>query len=345
MLVPGQKITMAWMPTNKDYYIDKGYVFTKMRDTFLVKAEDLPEKSNKKVAVQCDYCGQIYETSFKVLMNGREKGKDCCKECQPLKFADSCKIKFGCDNPFQNKEVKEKIKATNIMKYGVDNPSKFEEFKEKAKKTNLEKFGDSYALRNPEIKAKAESTCLEKYGVTNPFGNSEIQAKIKNTLQNKYGVDNISQSKENKEKVKATNMKRFGVEWSTQSPIVIEKMRQSLYVSGKVPSSSSERKMCQNLIELYGEENCHPNFAYGSVNMDCMLELNRNKIDVEYDGWYWHKDRQEKDKRRNYWLIKQGFKVLRFRANKAVPTKQQLSEAIDLLIKNNKNLICIDLDV
>ena len=51
----------------------------------------------------------------------------------------------GIRNPFQNPEVKEKIKQTNIKQFGCENPR-----------------------QNKEIQEKTKLTCLKNYGVTDP---------------------------------------------------------------------------------------------------------------------------------------------------------------------------------
>ena len=78
--------------------------------------------------------------------------------------------------------------------------------------------------------------------------------------------------------------------------------------------------------------------AYGEI-------LDGKKIDVEYDGWYWHKDNQERDKRRNYKLLSLGYKILRIKAKREMPTKDDIKNAVNELLNNNKHYIEIILDI
>ena len=39
MLVQNQKIAMQWSSRNKKYYMELGYMYTKMKDIFLVKGK------------------------------------------------------------------------------------------------------------------------------------------------------------------------------------------------------------------------------------------------------------------------------------------------------------------
>lgn len=69
--------------------------------------------------------------------------------------------------------------------------------------------------------------------------------------------------------------------------------------------------------------------------MNCMVNINDSKIDVEYDGWYYHKDKQDYDNRRDIFVQSNGYKVLRIKGNYQIPTEEQLQEAINYLVKGN----------
>lgn len=140
-------------------------------------------------------------------------------------------------------------------------------------------------------------------------------------------------------------MKKYGVPYSTQAKEVIVKMRKSLQEKGCVPTSQKQLEVYNMLVQLYGKESCILNYPYDRLNFDCLLIVNDIKIDVEYDGWYWHKDKQEEDKRRNYFLTKKGFKVLRIRSLEEIPTISQIKEAVNILVKTDKKLLYIDLDI
>ena len=275
MLIPNQMIEIKWNNKNKDWYISKGYVFTKSYDTVLIKAEDLAKGSHKKVLVSCDYCGKIFSKTYKEYIKGKKTGKDCCNSCQKLKTAE---------------------------------------------------------------------VCMEKYGVSNVFALEEVKEQINHTNLEKYGHENIAQGVL-KEKIKETNMKKYGVPYSTQAKEVIVKIRKSLQEKGCVPTSQKQLDIYNMLIQLYGEDSCTLNYPYDRLNFDCLLIVNGIKIDVEYDGWYWHKDKQEEDKRRNYFLTKRGFKILRIRSYEETPTFSQIKEAVDILVKTNKKLLYINLDI
>ena len=323
MLVPNQIVTTKWTKQNKDFYEKLGYVFTKFNKYFELKAEDLSYNSHVKVKVICDNCLKEREMQWgDYLRYHSDIFVDLCKKCSPLKTKATCLEKYGKENPSQVEEFKEKRKNTNLERFGVENAFQSEELKEKIKLTNLSKYGVEYANQNESIKLKIKNTCLEK-----------------------YGVSCCSKSEIVKQKSRETCLKKYGYECSLNSPGVREKGRKTLYEKGLIPTSKPERKTCELLKEMYGEENCKPGYPLDRINFDCLLILNNIKIDVEYDGWYFHSQKQNYDNRRNGFVISKGYKVLRIKGKYKVPTKHQLKEAIDYLVKDNHNYTEIILDI
>ena len=51
-----QEVIIKWFTRNKKRFIDLGYKFTNLYDTFSVKVKHLERNSNVKVIVQCDDC-------------------------------------------------------------------------------------------------------------------------------------------------------------------------------------------------------------------------------------------------------------------------------------------------
>lgn len=66
--------------------------------------------------------------------------------------------KYGVENVFQNKDIRNKIEETNIKKYGFKNPFQSEEIKNKIKSTNLKKYGVEYITQSKEYKDKSFNT-------------------------------------------------------------------------------------------------------------------------------------------------------------------------------------------
>jgi len=152
---------------NIEHYISKGYKI-KLYDTIKIKNSDLTPGSHIFVDCKCDYCGDIHSVMFKRYYKATNiiKKYSCNKiGCSNKKIIDVCNIKYGVDNPFQNKDVKDKIKETLMNKYGVEHPMYLEETKEKIRNTCIEKYGVKSAMQSPETREKVEKTCMKRYGV------------------------------------------------------------------------------------------------------------------------------------------------------------------------------------
>lgn len=91
IIIENQLIQVRWNNSNYNWYISKGYNFTKRNEKFVVKAEDLPPGSAQKVKVQCDYCGKIYEQNYHSYVLGTKKFpfKACCHNCTGKKARET----------------------------------------------------------------------------------------------------------------------------------------------------------------------------------------------------------------------------------------------------------------
>jgi hypothetical protein len=114
-----------------------------------------------------------------------------------LKSRETCKQRYGVDNPQKSDKIKEKSKITNIKKYGFEHHLKSEEGKLKVKKSVQEKYGvdnisklesvkskklskskSKTKIEKDIIRAKYEKTCLERYGVTHLSKDSDFLEKL-----------------------------------------------------------------------------------------------------------------------------------------------------------------------
>lgn len=89
MLLENQLIKVKWSSKNKKYYTNKGFVFTKFNDEFLVKVEDLNPNSSIKIKVICDYCGKEYEILYQHYVRSmKTSSKNACQKCSGIKVAE-----------------------------------------------------------------------------------------------------------------------------------------------------------------------------------------------------------------------------------------------------------------
>lgn len=162
---------VRWNSKNKSRFESLGYKYTTMKDTFNVRVEDLSHGSNAIVEVKCDYCGNVFNTSWYIFLHGRRNGlkKDCCSnpECTGQKAADAMDMKYGVKYSAYLPETIQKRKATCLERYGAENPFASSEIKEKIAQINTEKYGVPYSQQNPYVREKTIRTCRERYGVSN----------------------------------------------------------------------------------------------------------------------------------------------------------------------------------
>jgi very-short-patch-repair endonuclease len=91
----------------------------------------------------------------------------------------------------------------------------------------------------------------------------------------------------------------------------------------------------RDLFETLGGELNQP---FGRYNIDVALSISDVGIAVEYDSWYWHSHRQEKDAQRDEELIAAGWRVLRIKSNTLLPAREQLDAALARLLKGESRV-------
>lgn len=320
-----------------NHYREKGYIIpTKYSEKskkeiinssipIVVKIEDLPNNSHIKIKYKCDNCGKEFITEFCYWNNTKYKELgDLCKNCAA------------------------KIKLPQAMrdKYGYDNSAKVDFIIEKKKQTNLERYGNEWAIASSKVKSIITEKFMEKYNTINPMQNEEIKQKAMKTNNERYGGNCPLCNPIIKEKSKATCLEKYGVNNAFQSKEVQAKARKTLYENGTVPSSKAEKELCNILINIYGEDNCFPSYPLEEFSLDCLVIIDGNKIDFEYDGIYWHKNRDKKDRARNGVLMKKGYRIIRIKANNqdTMPSASQIKEAVNYLLKENHHLTFIDMN-
>lgn len=87
MLIENQQVLVKWHTNNKQWYINKGYEFTKYKDEFYVDVKDLTPGSKIKVDVKCDYCGKIIPVAWKDYIHYKHN-KYSCAHCRQKKTSE-----------------------------------------------------------------------------------------------------------------------------------------------------------------------------------------------------------------------------------------------------------------
>jgi hypothetical protein len=237
-------------------------------DTNMILDEDTFQKIGKtfeqanqkdKITCKCDYCGCIFDRAKHNLERSHKHIKnDSCSniKCVQQKRIDTSRLLFGTDNPFQNKDVKAKIKSKTAPK----------------QKETLE---------------KTKKTCLEIYGTENVFANKEIQERIKQHWRAKHGVENAFQVKEIQEKQKQTIKELYKVHTQEFKDKVINTC---LRVHGEYPVGNGFYGKTQKELEEWLNS-----FGF-NFKSDHKLLKNGKQIDmydpikklaIEYCGLHW----------------------------------------------------------
>lgn len=348
---------VKWNSRNKKIYEDKGYVFTKMGEDVEVSIEDLTSSSKAKVQVMCDFCkDKIVEKTYQnYLKQHHEVYGDCCSKCQPLKNKLCCLDKYGVDNGSKTESAKNKIKQTFQQKYDVDNIAQLDSVRKvlskKAKEnaeeaeiarkaTMLNLYGVTNAMFSEDLVKRQQQAIFDKYGVYHPKQNEEIKQREKERNIEKYGVPYVMQVPEIRARVEATCVEKYGSKCCLNNEEIRAKITQTLANNGTAPTSSQQLALQQLLADMYGS--CDINVPCGRNSLDCVIKIGDIKIDIEYDGAYWHQDAQ-KDRRRDEYVKSQGYKVLRIVSERTLPTQEQIQDKINFLINSEHKFASINL--
>ena len=227
--------------------------------------------------------------------------KTCSKICE-LKYKQKiCYDKYGVYNYLSAKDIRHKIKQTNIKKYGTEVPSKTNIVKQHAKENNIKKYGVENVYQVEKIKNKCKKTKLERYGnekfrnpdktkITNlkrygsisPLQNKRIQEKTKITMNLKYGVDHQSQNASIHHRQMKSG-KRIKIYENTnlwyQGSYELDFIK-NFYNKIEIKRATSIKYSYQNKEKIY-----HPDFYIPVLNLIVEIKnsyyANRDKLQIE----------------------------------------------------------------
>lgn len=313
-----------------------------MNITYISPKDDIMLKENQLIKTRWNPFTKKYYESLGYEYTG--KNAELWVKIEDLPLNSHVRVDVICD--FCGKEYSKAYKDYNLQHNGGDCCVDCEGVK--SLKTGRERYGNNY--RGETLR----EISLERYGVDNVAKLNEIQEKIRVTNLERYGMScalvdeknhkkgiECSWSENSREKRKATNIEKYGHEWGLSCPDIREKINNSYYNNGTQKTSIPQIRLFELIKEIYG--NCELNYPCGRCSLDCMVDVNGIKIDVEYDGKYWHQDGQ-RDRRRDEYVKSQGYKILRIIGNREIPAKEVLTSSIQKLIENNLAFTKIILD-
>ena len=199
----------------------------------------------------------------------------------------------------------------------------------------LDKYGVDHPLKNSEVLQKTKNTIIDRYGVENVFSSEIIKEKIKQTNLDKLGVEYPMQSNIVQEKSKQTCDEKYGVQYTLQSKEVRQKGMETLTSNNKVPTSKQQEILYNMLLNEYGDKNVWINYPLSEIALDIRLIIQDTMFDIEYDCYYWHKNKQNHDRKRDEFTKSQGYKILRIKSGHLIPDIEQINSKIFFMIKNN----------
>lgn len=110
-----------------------------------------------------------------------------------------CNEKYGCDyHTLKESPIRENIYQGVKDKYGVENIFQAKEVKDKIKTTILEKYGVEFISQAQVVKDKFKETCLNKYGVNNVSQVQEFISKAMHTKANRVYTNSHTSLKSEK---------------------------------------------------------------------------------------------------------------------------------------------------
>ena len=334
---------------NLQYYRDKGYNVN-IKQPILININDIPDGSKILETRKCDCCGKDFTRMHRAIVDTfNSYNKDLCVSCSKKERIEKTKKsnleKYGVEFPMQSKEIKQKAIETSLKNYGCEYTFQNKEVQDKAKNSIIDKYGSiSNMASDSKVVEKRKQTNINKYGCENVFQSDNIKENIKNSMLNKYGVDNISKSDDIKNKKMKTTYKNYGVYQPLQSKEIQQKAINTLCKNDNVPTSSQQIELYNILKDLYPNFLITLNKPFSTLILDIeLIDEKGQKIDIEYDGYYWHKDKN-KDRRRDEVVKKKGnYKVLRILSGTQIPDIQDLKNKIEVLLTTDKKFTSIKL--
>lgn len=201
--------------------------------------------------------------------------RSCCTKTTNLK-------RYGVENVFQDKNVKEKIKQTNIEKLGVENPSQSDKIKHKKEQTCRKHFGVSSPLQSKKVMDKVVETNNKLYGCDYTCQNKDVREKQYETQRKHYNGKLYFETEESKEKARQTKLEKYGNEnyVNEQKRIRTNNKRfgsdyyqQSEYYDDNKKKIMS-RKRKKTLNQRYGKEySIREDYVYKNIVFNSSWEL------------------------------------------------------------------------
>lgn len=171
-MILDQKVEIKWKSANKNYYVDKGYFFTKMDDTFVVDINDLPPKSAIKIKCKCDFCGNECFIKYVHVKDKYHACKDCRYKKMRQTFTDHYPDKES------RKEMRKRLEDTRERNTGFRSPFHDPKVREKSKQTLLDRTGYDNPWKDPSLRHDIQAKIAETFSKNQTFRASPHQRHL-----------------------------------------------------------------------------------------------------------------------------------------------------------------------
>lgn len=316
--VSNRQINWKKLPKDIEEYLKNRY---NDNSTNLLKESYARIKNNIEVLPECPTChkkhifvNRLDKPPYPIYCSNKCKGKskewlNKQKETKKELYGDTnynnrnkykktCLEKYGCENVYQNEEIKNKIKDIKKEKYGDE----YYNNREQVYKTNLKNLGVKMPFQSKEILNKCKETLKNKYGenINNPMDLEFVKNKIRNTCLKRYGVDWITKTDWYLEKTKNTLLERYGVdsyskskEWKEHIQSVEYQIhrKQQEYITKKKNKSfngSKEENLCFELIKEKYKDAIHQFRDNKRYPFNCDIYVPSLDLFIEYQGSEFH---------------------------------------------------------
>jgi very-short-patch-repair endonuclease len=146
------KLREAWILKNIPDFYNNVEEFAKSNNInttrFLEKIWYYLNNVTSTVSCKNKECGN--SSKFLGILHGFQDycSSKCSNNSETVKNSksESCIKKYGVSNPYQSKEIIEKIKRTNVSRHGVENPMQSKKIKEQMVERSINKTGKQWSL-------------------------------------------------------------------------------------------------------------------------------------------------------------------------------------------------------
>ena len=228
----------------------------------------------------------------------QEKYGDDYKQIFKDKRTQTNLERYGCENPFQNDEIKNKITETMKTKYGYDHHMKDAVKQKQARQTNLDKYGYDNVAKVPDFKEKIKQTNLAKYGFEQATKNPEVKSKILATMV-ENGNAKLYEGLDSK-----TWAEKTGYCLSRFNQLIREYGFEVAKTMYRTDGYSSLENRFRSFLEEYNIEYSQQHRVYDNDKKYYIADFKLGSdLLIECDGLYWHSELAREDHK--YHIYKQ----------------------------------------